>query len=204
MKRITVADLVTRLQQLPSPQIDLATVEALLADGELDEASLRPFVHPRADKYARHLVHRCGNFDVMVLTWLPGQMTPIHNHAGNCGWVRLVRGRMREDSFRLLPSTAAAGLDVAGDVEAPRCGINLQPTGSGMLTAVGAVATVDRLRAIHRIGNPREHAGDETLVTLHVYSRPHDTCLVFDAEARTCGRRELRFDNAPPPQAAAT
>jgi predicted metal-dependent enzyme (double-stranded beta helix superfamily) len=135
-------------------------------------------------------------FDVMVLTWLPGQMTPIHNHAGNCGWVRLVRGRLREDCFRLLPSTAASGLDVAADVQAVRCGVNLQPTGSGMVTEVGAVATVDRLRAIHRIGNPKDSAGDETLVTLHVYSRPHDVCLVFDPEARTCGRRELKFDNA--------
>lgn len=196
MKRITLTDIVARLQQLAPPQIDLASVQDILADGALDEASLRPFVQPRADKYARHLVHRCSMFDVMVLTWLPGQMTPIHNHAGNCGWVRLVRGRLREDGFRLVPSSAASGLDVAADVQDPRCGVNLQPTGTVMVTETGAVATVDRLRAIHRIGNPHDSADGETLVTLHVYSRPHDVCLVFDADARTCGRRELRFDNA--------
>lgn len=196
MKRITIADLVTRLQQLTPAQVELSAVQALIADGDLDEASLRPFIQPRADKYARHLVHRSDLFEVMVLTWLPGQVTPIHNHAGNCGWMRLVRGRLCEETFQLLPSTEANGLEVAADVAAVRCGVNLQGLDRRTVAEIGAVATVDRERAIHRIGNPRDGAGTETMVTLHVYSRPHDTCLVFDAEARTCGRRELKFDNA--------
>jgi len=73
--------------------------------------------------------------------------------------------------------------------------------GRTVVSQRGAIATVDRLRAIHRIGNPLETALGETAVTLHVYSKPHDVCLVFDKDARTCSRRELRFDNVEAMQA---
>ena len=149
----------------------------------------------RSDRYARHLVHRTKWFDVIVLTWMPGQMTPIHNHAGNLGWVRLVRGRIVEERFQLVPSTASQGLDVAGEVAAPRRGIELVSTGKTVVTEIGAIATVDRQRAIHRLGNPKEHARDETAVTLHVYSKPYDACLAFDQDTRTVTRREMAFDN---------
>ena len=64
-----------------------------------------------------------------------------------------------------------------------------------MISTVGAVATVDRQRAIHRLGNPAAAGGDVT-VTLHVYSLPHDACLAFDPVAHTCERRDMVFDAA--------
>ena len=54
----------------------------------------------------------------------------------------------------------------------------------------------DRVRAIHRLGNPAAAGGDLT-VTLHVYSLPHDRCLSFDAERRTATVRDLAYDPEP-------
>jgi hypothetical protein len=34
-------------------------------------------------------------------------------------------------------------------------------------------------------------------VTLHVYSLPHDRCLLFDPVSRTCEPRQLAFDPLP-------
>jgi predicted metal-dependent enzyme (double-stranded beta helix superfamily) len=187
--------LVERLGFLAPPAISLVNVQALLADTVLDAREIDLFVEARPDRYARHLVHRTKWFDVIVLTWMPGQMTPIHNHAGNLGWVRLVRGRIVEERYQLVPSTASQGLDVAGEVATPRRGIELVSTGKTVVTEIGAIATVDRQRAIHRLGNPKEHARDETAVTLHVYSKPHDACLAFDQDTRTVTRREMAFDN---------
>jgi predicted metal-dependent enzyme (double-stranded beta helix superfamily) len=132
----------------------------------------------------------------MVLTWAPGQFTPVHNHAGNCGWVRLVRGQLAEETFRLVPGASLPDADVAANVNGRIGQVGLEATGAGIVTAIGAVATVDRQRAIHRLGNPAASGGDTT-VTLHVYSLPHDVCLAFDVASRTCERRELSFD-APP------
>lgn len=189
-----LADLVARLDALAPDEVTLPVVGDLVAGAKLSDRELARYTGARPDRYARRQVHRSRNFDVLVLTWMPGQGTPIHNHAGNLGWVRLVRGLVVEDRFQLVPSRDAQGLDVARDVELPRRGIELVDVGRTVVTEIGAVATVDRVRAIHRISNPSELAGSEVAVTLHVYSRPHDVCLVFDREARTCSRREMRFD----------
>jgi predicted metal-dependent enzyme (double-stranded beta helix superfamily) len=207
MSRLSVIDLAKHLDALSDlasngiPGPDPAAVSELLGDEALDLDSLRPFIGARPDKYARRLVHRSPRFDVMVLTWMPGQSTPIHNHAGNCGWIRLIQGRIREDAFALAPSARESGFDLAPDLPAAaqaRTGrIELVPTATTLVETRGSVSSVDRQRAIHRIANPLEHRDDEVAVTLHVYCKPHDVCLIFDPETKTCGRREMSFDEAP-------
>ena len=195
MKRLSLETLVERLGRLGPRDITLSGVQAIVADGALDEASLRPYIGVRPDKYARRLVHRTRFFDVMVLTWAPGQFTPVHNHAGNLGWVRLVRGQIAEETWKLVPGASLPEAAVASDPAGRGGCVGLEATGSGVLATVGAVATADRVRAIHRLGNPTG-AGDPT-VTLHVYSLPHDACLMFDLDKRTCARRDLSFDPMP-------
>lgn len=197
MQRLSLASFVDRLDNLRPADITIANVQALASDDALDEATLRPFIGARTDHYARRLVHRGRYFDVLVLTWTPGQRTPIHNHAGNLGWVRLVRGQIQEETFRLVPGASLPNAAVAKDPEGQGGNVGLERTGEGVIATVGAVATADRVRAIHRLGNPAA-AGGDTTVTLHVYSLPHDCCLAFDLEKRTCQRRQLSCD--PPPQ----
>ncbi len=48
-------------------------------------------------------------------------------------------------------------------------------------------------QTIHRIRNLAEW--NEPAVSLHVYSRPIDSCVVFDMDAQRCYRRELKYDN---------
>jgi len=196
MHSVSLQTLVERLGTLGPNDITMPGVQAIVGDGAIDDASIRPFIGARADKYARRLVHRSRYFDIMVLTWAPGQFTPVHNHAGNCGWVRLVRGQISEETFQLVPGASLPEANVANDPMGRGGCVGLQPTGSGVISTIGAVATADRQRAIHRLGNPSTTANDLT-VTLHVYSLPHDSCLAFDLERRTCQRRDLAFDAMP-------
>jgi predicted metal-dependent enzyme (double-stranded beta helix superfamily) len=195
MQRLGLQTLVDRLERLNPQGITVPYVQELLADGVLDEAELQCFVGTRPDRYARRHVHRGRYFDVMVLTWAPGQFTPVHNHAGNCGWVRLVRGRIAEDTFKLVPGSAVPDAATAVSVNGRVGQVGLEATGSGIITTIGAVAAVDRQRAIHRLGNPADSR--DATVTLHVYSLPHDTCLAFDPASRTCEPRHLAFDPLP-------
>ncbi len=196
MHYLSLQTLVDCLDRLDPKEITIERVQAIVGDGVLEESTVRPFVGVRADKYARRLVHRGPYFDVMVLTWGPGQFTPIHNHAGNLGWVRLVRGQISEETFRLVPGSSLPDAAIASDPRDKGGCVGLERTGEGVITQVGAVATADRIRAIHRLGNPATSAHDFA-VTLHVYSLPHDSCLAFDLERRTCQRRELSFDTLP-------
>jgi predicted metal-dependent enzyme (double-stranded beta helix superfamily) len=195
MQRLGLQTLVDRLERLSPQGITVPAVQELIADGSLDDGELQRFIGTRPDKYARRHVHRGRYFDVMVLTWAPGQFTPVHNHAGNCGWVRLVRGRIAEETFQLVPGSAVPDAAIAASVNGRVGQVGLEATGSGIITTIGAVAAVDRQRAIHRLGNPADSR--DVTVTLHVYSLPHDTCLAFDPASRTCERRQLAFDPLP-------
>ena len=57
----------------------------------------------------------------------------------------------------------------------------------------GPLNTVDKTQTIHRIRNLAEW--NERAVSMHVYSRPIDSCVVFDVEAQRCFRRNLKYDN---------
>lgn len=45
---------------------------------------------------------------------------------------------------------------------------------------------------VHRVVNPREFG--QRAVSLHVYSRPFDTCVVYSPEQGTCGEIRLHFN----------
>jgi cysteine dioxygenase len=45
---------------------------------------------------------------------------------------------------------------------------------------------------VHRVVNPRGF--DQRAVSLHVYSRPFDSCIVYSPEQGTCGEIKLHFN----------
>ena len=51
---------------------------------------------------------------------------------------------------------------------------------------------VDPLEPVHKVFNPREFK--ERAVSLHVYSRPYDSCVVYSEEQGTCGEIKLSFN----------
>jgi cysteine dioxygenase len=59
------------------------------------------------------------------------------------------------------------------------------------VTGIGAVTTTDRSETIHQICNLA--AFGEPAITIHVYSRPINSCVVYDMEARTCRRTKLSY-----------
>jgi hypothetical protein len=48
---------------------------------------------------------------------------------------------------------------------------------------------VDKVQTIHQV----VMQGKEPALSIHIYSRPIDSCVAFDLEKRTCYRRPLRF-----------
>ena len=48
---------------------------------------------------------------------------------------------------------------------------------------------MDKAQTIHQV----VVQGQEPVLSLHVYSRPIDSCVAFDLEKRICYRRQLSF-----------
>lgn len=187
-----IADLLRSLDALEPNDITLEGVSAIVGAEAFSDHDLSPYLRFREEKYTRNLVRRSDDFDVILIAWMPGQVTPIHDHSGQKGWVRVLRGALEEQTFHPIGRTGRALDDPCAFAKAER----LEAGPLTRFEAGPAVATVDRERAIHRLANP----GPERAVSLHVYSRPHDSCLRFEADTGKAERVELSFDSQPGPE----
>ena len=117
------------------------------------------------DRYTRHLLHRDpqNRFVVLALVWMPGQMTPIHDHS--CwGVMGLIQNSLEEVCYDRLDDGKRA--DYA-EIEQSR----------GTDVGQGGVAyLLPPYEEIHRIGN----TSDKPTISLHVYGRDLDEVNVFD------------------------
>ena len=96
----TLAGLVERLSRSGAPP-PFEELNALMAGVEVSDEELRPYVSFKEGTYARHRVHLGEHAELLVLCWRPGQRTPIHDHAGSYGAVRVLRGVMWETLFEM-------------------------------------------------------------------------------------------------------
>lgn len=66
-----------------TPNLTPASIKQLVEQAQISESDLLPwadFTHPVTDSYGRKLVLDGGHFEIMVMSWLPGDMSAIHDH----------------------------------------------------------------------------------------------------------------------------
>ncbi|HEU5232960.1 MAG TPA: hypothetical protein VFU50_08880, partial [Terriglobales bacterium] len=74
------------------------------------------------------------------------------------------------------------------DEAAGKC--NIEPTDILEMNQENPVS-VDPIEPVHRVFNPAEL--NERAVSLHVYSRPFDSCVVYSDQQGTCGTIKLHY-----------
>jgi hypothetical protein len=103
----------------------------------------------------------------------------VHNHRDQNCWMAVPMGRLRVENFHLVRQDIARG------------SCQLEPLNTVEMNLAEPCA-VNPADPVHRVVNPREF--DQRAVSLHVYSRPFDTCVVYSPEQGTCGEIKLHFN----------
>jgi len=125
-------------------------LDALLRKLELEPEELRAYLNFKPNTYTRRRVFRNDLCEMLVLCWLPGHRTAIHDHNGSYGAIRICEGVMEEEIF---------AVNEAGEVEFD----------ATHARAAGEVTGTD-VPDIHRIGNADESG--RRMVTIHIYAPP--------------------------------
>jgi len=186
-----VGDLVAGLKTLGNAPITTAKVSDFLTQIPLSPEALTPYLLWNPERYARNLIYRDHHFEVMALCWLPGQRTPIHSHNGQLGWMAVVQGELVCRNYRFLRAQAATlGAFSSRRPEGGRP-VEVELLESTTCQADGRVTTVDRQQTTHQIENVE--ASRYGSVTLHVYSKPIDSAVLFDEVSRCCTRRRMEY-----------
>ncbi|MCA1555195.1 MAG: cysteine dioxygenase family protein [Acidobacteria bacterium] len=128
-------------------QSDLA---AFLRKLELEPEELSAYLNFKPNTYTRRRVFRNDLCEMLVLCWLPGHRTAIHDHNGSYGAIRICEGAMEEEIF---------ALNGAGEVEFD----------TTHARAAGEVTGTD-VPDIHRIGNA--DGSGRRMITIHIYAPP--------------------------------
>jgi predicted metal-dependent enzyme (double-stranded beta helix superfamily) len=134
------------------------------------------FHRVRPEGYARRLLHRSDSlrYTAVVMTWGPGQGTPLHDHAGIWCVEGVVEGRMDVTQYDLVEEDHDAfRFEQKGCVHA----------------AVGSAGCLIPPFEYHVLAN----ALDEPSITIHIYGGEMTTCHVFEPVE---GGRYVRRDRA--------
>lgn len=163
MKSISLAEFVGFFDAQKAPAFRTDTIEKYLTEHSVSIDELASYVFFREDTYGRNMVSGNDNYEMLVLTWLPGQRTPIHDHAGQRCWMRVVTGELTFKNY----------LPLAGKK-------TLVPSGAAETHAASKTVYIDDSLAIHSIAN----ASTKPAVSLHIYAGPVEKCQVYNETAK--------------------
>jgi len=142
---VSLQKLINRLQQ--TTDLTPAQVKEFVIEASISQENLMPwadFQHPVTDSYGRKLVFDGGHFEIMAMSWLPGDFSAIHDH-GATQWGAVQCFGAAEHYIYSFTKGMLEPLKPAHYLP-------------GMVYAVD-----DNL--IHQMGNP----GNKPFLSLHVY-----------------------------------
>jgi cysteine dioxygenase len=179
VKTVPIQDFVAQLRKFPEPAFEQTEqLRKFLQDNPLDPETLAPYLTWDRQHYTRNLIDKTSLYELIAICWEVGQISSVHNHRDQNCWMAVPIGRLLVENFHVIYQ------DIAGS----KC--TIEPTDTLEMN-VARPCAVDPLEPVHRVLNPREF--NQRAVSVHVYSRPFDTCVVYSVEQGTCGEIELHY-----------
>lgn len=176
---IPIDQYVEALRQLPAEAFDdVPGMERWAKQHPVDAGSLERYLTWDAQHYTRNLIDHTDLYDLMAICWEVGQMSSIHNHKGQNCWMSVPMGRLVVQNYRVIFES----------VNEHRC--EIVPTDTLEINGMRPVG-VNPEHPVHSVANPREF--NQRAVSLHIYSKPFDSCVVYSDEQGTCGEIQLQF-----------
>ena len=178
-KEVSIQDFVAGLRHFPGAAFDRTDrIISFMQSTPVAPDTLTPYLTWDRQHYTRNLIDKTTLYELIAICWEVGQISSVHNHRDQNCWMAVPIGRLLVENYRVVAQKLDQGtchLETADTVE-----MNAEHP-----------CAVDPLEPVHRVLNPREF--NQRAVSLHVYSRPFDTCVVYSPEQGTCGEIKLHF-----------
>jgi cysteine dioxygenase len=180
VKPVPIGEFAAGLRKFPEAAFrETETIRRFLAATPVAPETLQPYLLWNAQHYTRNLIDQTPFYELLAICWDIGQASSVHNHRDQNCWMAVPIGKLLVENYSVVFEDCEAGkckLETADTVE-------MNPSDP---------CAVDPKQPVHRVLNPRHFA--ERAVSLHIYSRPFDTCVVYSPENGTCGEIKLHFN----------
>src|SRR2546425_5236283 len=179
-KEVPIEEFVAGLRRFAEPAFsDVDQILGFLKSTPVAPDRLTPYWTWDRQHYTRNLIDKTPLYELVAICWEVGQVSSVHNHRDQKCWMAVPIGRLLVENYRVVSQDLGEGscrLETAETLE-------MNPAHP---------CAVDPLEPVHRVFNPREF--NQRAVSLHVYSRPFDTCVVYSPEQGTCGEIKLHYN----------
>ncbi len=176
---VAIEDFVAGLRKLSESAFDRTDrVTDFLKSAPVVPDTLAPYLTWDCEHYTRNLIDKTRLYELIAICWDIGQMSSVHNHREQNCWMAVPMGRLLVQNYRTISQDLTTGqckLEVKDTVE-------MNPAHP---------CPVDPQEPVHRVINPRKF--NQKAVSLHIYSRPFDSCVVYSPDEGTCGEIKLHY-----------
>jgi cysteine dioxygenase len=178
-EQVPLEDFVSQLRKFPEPAFNRTDqIVKFLESTLVAPDTLTTYLTWDRQHYTRNLIDKTPLYELIAICWEIGQGSSVHNHREQNCWMAVPIGKLLVENYRVISQQLEEG---TCDLE-PADTLEMNPTHP---------CAVDPLEPVHRVYNPREF--NQRAVSLHVYSRPFDTCVVYSPEQHTCGVIKLHY-----------
>jgi cysteine dioxygenase len=167
---LDISGWVKKLAEIPEREFTLEKVQDYAVHHAVLPESLKEYCFFSKGNYTRNLIFKNSVFECMTVCWEIGQRSRIHNHRDQSCWMSVPIGRLRVQNYRVEQRDSAHG----------KC--QIVPTDSHIM-APWHPAYVDPTEPVHEVINAAEYG--QRAVSVHIYSKPFDTCEVYRREEGT-------------------
>ena len=178
-KQLSIQDFVSELRKFPQSAFDRTDqIIHFLEKTQIAPDTLTQYLTWNRQHYTRNLIDKTSLYELVAICWEVGQASSVHNHRDQNCWMAVPIGKLLIQNYRVVSQSLEQGTCQL----APADTVEMNPA---------QPCAVDPLEPVHRVFNPREF--NQRAVSLHVYSRPFDTCVVYSPDQGTCGEIKLHY-----------
>lgn len=164
MHTFAIEKVISGLRSISDDEFTCDNVYQYLADTPVDVDSITRYFYWNSAFYTRNLVYKDARFEMMVICWDKGQVSRVHNHSEQKCWMTVPVGKLLGQNFAVA------------EIDESRGHCRLVETDTFELMDCLA-AKVELEEPIHQVLNLPEY--DQRAVSLHIYSKPYDSCLSY-------------------------
>ena len=98
----TIDEFIHGLDAIAEPEFTTERVQEYLRANPVDPKTLAPYLLYEKTHYTRNLIHRTPLYELLAICWESGQVSRIHNHAGQQCWMAVPVGRLLVQNYEVV------------------------------------------------------------------------------------------------------
>ena len=183
VESLAVSDWVKNLAAIRERDFTLQNVQEYIQRHSVRPETLDKYLFFSKGSYTRNLIFKNDVFECMTICWEIGQCSRIHNHRDQNCWMSAPIGRLKVQNFRVENRHSSSADSHCGTCK-------LVATDVYEMDAAHP-AYVNPLEPVHQVLNLPEF--NQRAASIHVYSKPFDTCEVYLREQGTYSDVPLHY-----------